>query len=298
MAERRMFALTITDSDAFLDMSLSAQALYFHLCMRADDDGFLNNPKKIQRMVGASDGDLQELVRKRFLISFPSGVVVIKHWFMHNYIRKDRYKETVYTEEKGQLDVKENGSYTEGGRFGDDMDTVKNQSGNHLATTWQPNDNHLEPQVRLGKVRLGKDRLENTSCPEVSQKAETIETAAPQKADIFIELPAIGTPSQPKKSHKVTIDELKQYQSIYPAVDVEQELRQMALWLDANPSRKKSNTKAFIINWLKKSQDRSSTLSQQPRQSDAPRVADSVLRPNSSRPPAPTDGPVVKQFQL
>ena len=114
---------------------------------------------------------------------------------------KRPYKETVYTEEKSRLKFKDNGSYTEGGQVGDDMDTVKNQSGNHLATTWQPNDNHLEPQVRLGKVRLGKDRIDNT-CPEVSQKAETVETAATQKADIFIELPAIGTPSQPKKTHK------------------------------------------------------------------------------------------------
>ena len=100
MADRRMFAMTIMDSDAFLDLPLSSQALYVHLCMRADDDGFLNNAKKIQRMVGANDADLQELLEKRFLISFPSGVVVIKHWRMHNYIKKDRYKETVYTEEK------------------------------------------------------------------------------------------------------------------------------------------------------------------------------------------------------
>lgn len=113
MAERRMFAKTIIDSDAFIDMPLSTQALYFHLSMRADDDGFINNPKKIQRMVGASDDDLKVLVMKRFIIPFESGIVVIKHWKIHNYIQKDRYKPTVYVEEKAMLVSKDNGSYTE-----------------------------------------------------------------------------------------------------------------------------------------------------------------------------------------
>lgn len=108
-----MFAKTIIDSDAFLDMPLSAQALYFHLSMRADDDGFVNNPKKIQRMVGASDDDCKLLVMKKFVIAFESGVIVIKHWKIHNYIQKDRYKPTVYQEEKTALLTKENGSYTD-----------------------------------------------------------------------------------------------------------------------------------------------------------------------------------------
>lgn len=112
MAERRMFAKTIIDSDAFLDMPLSAQALYFHLSMRADDDGFINNPKKIQRMVGGGEDDLKLLIVKRFIIPFESGIVVIKHWKIHNYIRSDRYKETVYQEEKARLNLKENGAYS------------------------------------------------------------------------------------------------------------------------------------------------------------------------------------------
>ena len=142
MAERRMFAKTIIDSDSFLDMPLSTQSLYFHLSMRADDDGFLNNPKKIQRMIGCSDDDLKLLVAKNFIIPFESGVVVIKHWKIHNYIRNDRYKPTVYVEEKAQLTSKENGAYT----FGIPCD---NQSGYRLDT-----------QDRLGKDRLGEDRLE------------------------------------------------------------------------------------------------------------------------------------------
>lgn len=113
MAERRMFAKTIIDSDAFMDMPLSAQALYFHLSMRADDDGFVNNAKKIQRMIGASDDDCKLLVMKRFVLTFESGVIVIKHWRIHNYIQKDRYQETVYLKEKATLELTKNKAYTE-----------------------------------------------------------------------------------------------------------------------------------------------------------------------------------------
>lgn len=113
MAERRMFAKTIIDSDAFIDMPLSTQALYFHLSMRADDDGFINNPKRIQRMIGCADDDLKVLMAKRFLLPFDSGVVVIKHWKIHNYIRSDRYKPSIYEAERALLRVKENGAYTD-----------------------------------------------------------------------------------------------------------------------------------------------------------------------------------------
>lgn len=139
MAERRMFAKTIIDSDAFLDMPLSTQALYFHLSMRADDDGFINNAKKIQRMLGCADDDLKILLAKNFVIPFETGVCVIKHWKVHNYIQKDRYKETVYLEEKQKLSLKNNDVYT--------MDTKCIQDVYSL-----------ESQVRLGKDSLGKDK--------------------------------------------------------------------------------------------------------------------------------------------
>ena len=148
MAERRMFAKTIIDSDAFLDMPLSAQALYFHLSMRADDDGFINNPKKIQRMVGASDDDCRLLLMKRFIIAFESGVVVIKHWKIHNYIRNDRYKPTIYQEEMRLLAEKENKAYTDCQPLG------------------IPNGYQMDTQDRLGKDRLGKDRLVEDSIEE------------------------------------------------------------------------------------------------------------------------------------
>ena len=113
MAERRMFTKKITESDAFLDMPSSTQMLYFHFSMNADDDGFVNNPKKIQKMCGASDDDFKLLIVKSFIILFDSGIIVIKHWKMHNYIQKDRYTTTQYQEELAQLAVKDDGSYTE-----------------------------------------------------------------------------------------------------------------------------------------------------------------------------------------
>ena len=147
MAERRMFAKTIIDSDAFLDMPLSAQALYFHLSMRADDDGFINNPRKIQRMIGCGGDDLKLLIAKNFVLLFDSGVVVIKHWRIHNYIRNDRYKETVYQEEKSLLTEKENKAYTLG----------------------IPNGSQMDTQVRIGKdrdrIEIGKDSIEAEDAP-------------------------------------------------------------------------------------------------------------------------------------
>ncbi|MGK0551921.1 conserved phage C-terminal domain-containing protein [Enterococcus faecalis] len=150
MAERRMFAKTIIDSDAFLDMPLSSQSLYFHLAMRADDDGFINNPKKIQRMVGCGDDDLKLLMAKRFILVFESGVIVIKHWKIHNYIQKDRYKPTLYQEEKALLTDKDNKAYSFNDTVLTPVDIECIQDGYSLET-----------QVRLGKVRLGKDSKDN-----------------------------------------------------------------------------------------------------------------------------------------
>jgi hypothetical protein len=122
MAQRRMFSLDIVASDAFLEMPISSQSLYFHLGMYADDDGFVN-PKKIVRMISASDDDLKILLAKRFLLPFPNGVVVVKHWKINNYIQNDRYHETKYLEEKKSLTIKENGSYTESIQNVSKMDT-------------------------------------------------------------------------------------------------------------------------------------------------------------------------------
>lgn len=148
-----MFSDKIVDTDSFLDMGQGAQLLYFHLCMRADDDGFVSNPKKIMRMIGAQDDDLKVLLAKRFIIQFESGVCVIKHWLIHNLIRSDRYNETQWVKEKKLLVV--------------DEETKKYSLIKPLATECQPNDNQVAPQVRLGKVRLGK--VSTPSEPKDSQ---------------------------------------------------------------------------------------------------------------------------------
>lgn len=130
MANKRMFTKQIIDTDAFLDMPLSSQALYFHLNMRADDDGFIDNPKRVMRLIGSNQNDIDVLLAKRFILAFESGVIVIKHWRMHNTIRKDRYTPTVYSDELKQLTLKNNDSYTE-------LNQISN-NGNHLATKRQP----------------------------------------------------------------------------------------------------------------------------------------------------------------
>ncbi len=111
MAERRMFARTIVISDAFLDMPLSARCLYFAFGMFADDDGFVDGPKSIARLVGASNDDMNILLVRRFLIAFPSGVCLIRHWRINNYLRSDRYQPTKHTEERNQVMIEENGTY-------------------------------------------------------------------------------------------------------------------------------------------------------------------------------------------
>lgn len=113
MAERRMFARSIVESDAFLDMPLSARCLYFSLGMDADDDGFVGNPKSVMRQASATQDDLKLLIAKRFVLSFESGVIVIKHWRINNYIQKDRYKSTTYVEELNTLALDDKGAYTE-----------------------------------------------------------------------------------------------------------------------------------------------------------------------------------------
>ncbi|WP_243894525.1 hypothetical protein [Clostridium perfringens] len=154
MAERRMFSKTIIDSDIFLDMPLSTQALYFHLSMRADDDGFVNNPKKIQRMIGCGDDDLKLLIAKQFIIPFESGICVIKHWRIHNYIQKDRYKPTLYQGELDQLEVDKSKNYQiKPLCIGDgySMDTNCIQDGYSSDT----------------QVRLGKDSIDNNISKDI-----------------------------------------------------------------------------------------------------------------------------------
>lgn len=155
MAERRMFAKTIVTSDAFLDMPASTRCLYFLLGMVADDDGFVNNPKSIMRQAGATADDMNLLIAKRFILNFQSGVVVIKHWCIHNTIQKDRYKETKYLEEKSTLMLDDNKAYTE--------------AESEVYPECIQDVSKPEPQVRLGE-----DRLRQVSVGEVIEDVPDI----------------------------------------------------------------------------------------------------------------------------
>ncbi len=146
MANKRMFSLDIVDSDAFVSMPLSTQALYFHLSMRADDDGFVKNPKRIQRDIGSNEDDMKVLIAKRFILPFESGIVVIKHWKINNNIRSDRYKPTTYIEERSMLVLKENGAYTEAEKVG--------------MTLGIPNDNQVG-DARYAQYSIGKSSIDS-----------------------------------------------------------------------------------------------------------------------------------------
>ena len=143
-----MFAKTLVLSDAFLDMPLSARCLYFTLGMFADDDGFVNSPKGIMRQAGCSEDDMKVLLAKKFLLAFESGVIVIKHWRINNYLQKDRYTPTKYGEEKATLTLDENMAYREAKALSEAMYTQE-----------------VYTQDRLGKDSIGKDRLDSSKHP-------------------------------------------------------------------------------------------------------------------------------------
>lgn len=144
MANKRMFSRAITESDAFRDLPLSAQALYLHLNQSADDEGFVSSPQSIRRAVGASNDDLQALIDSKFLLKFESGIVIVKHWLIHNTIRKDRFKSSTYFKEMGLLSIEENGAYT----FGC-------QNDNQVTTKWQPSDN---PDKNKNKISIEQEQ--------------------------------------------------------------------------------------------------------------------------------------------
>ncbi|MBQ0066046.1 MAG: replisome organizer [Firmicutes bacterium] len=162
MAEKRMFSKAVIDSDRFLEMPLSSQLLYFHLGLRADDDGFVNNPKRISRMIGCGDDDLTMLAIKNFIIPFKSGVIVIVHWLVNNYIRKDRYKPTVNQNEFSLLKLKENDEY-QLITCNDGMPMV-----NQMTTIEQPRlDKDSIVENKLVKNSIGEYRLVKDSISEM-----------------------------------------------------------------------------------------------------------------------------------
>jgi hypothetical protein len=153
MAERRMFTKKVTDDDNFMALSSSAQALYLHLSMSADDDGFCNQVSISMFKAHASVQDLQALLEKRYIYQFENGVIVIKHWRMANALRKDRYTPTAFQEELSHLDIKDNGSYT-----------------------WLPSGCQVVAE-RLPQDRIGKDRLDKDSTEEVLPEPVILESS-------------------------------------------------------------------------------------------------------------------------
>lgn len=167
MAQKRMFALSVIDSDEFLDLPLSAQALYFHLSMRADDDGFINNHKRIQRTIGCNDKDLHSLINSNFIIPFDSGIIVIRHWKMHNYIQKDRYKETVYNNEKSLLTTTESNVYSLA-----DTECVQNVS---------KLDTECVQNGYTDKIRLDKNSKDKNIYAQIETRFNAFWSAYPKK---------------------------------------------------------------------------------------------------------------------
>ena len=222
MAQRRMFSKKVTDTDSFLDMPLSAQCLYFHLNMEADDDGFLGNSKTVRRKIGASEDDLKLLIAKGFLIPFENGVVVIKDWRIHNYIRKDTYNTTIYTDEKQQIEQDATGSYTFRRRIVDDP----------------------SPQVRLGKDRLGKDRLGKDRLNYIDPP--TVGSTAKK-------------PKPTKKAYGefenvlLTDEEYNKLQNQF--TDLAQRIERLSLYIESKGAKYKSHY-ATLLSWARKDTDR------------------------------------------
>ena len=232
MAEKRMFTQKIIDSDAFLDMPLSTQALYFHLNMRADDDGFINNPKRIQRTIGASDDDLRLLLAKRFVIGFENGVIVIKHWRMHNTLRKDRYNPTQYQEQLALLDVKENNAYTE------------KYDGNHLATERQPNGNHLEPQYSIDKESIVEIIPPDSDESEPPKPSKPVKHKHGEYANVLL-----------------TDEELEKLKAEYP--DWQERIERLSSYVASTGKSYKSHY-ATIRNWARKDKPGRGNMNERP----------------------------------
>ena len=244
MAEKRMFTVKIVESDAFLDMPLSAQALYVHLNMNADDDGFVNNPKMITRLIGAKNDDLQILIDKAFILMFPNGVAVIKGWLMNNIIKNDRKHPTSYQEELSQLVVKDNRSYT-WKQNGNGTETERKQNGNNLLRS------------------IDKNSLDKNSLDKNNTFAPTSNDIDAMEKEIFAELPLLNN-----QFYKIYTEDVSHYKEQFPAIDVEQEIRNAIAWTEANPKNRKKQGKRFLTNWLLRKQERARAYSTQAKKGD------------------------------
>ena len=242
MAEKRMFSRAVIDSDAFIDMPISARLLYYDLGMRADDDGFVNSPKKITRMIGASQDDLRILIQKRFIIPFESGVIVIRHWRVHNYIPKDRYHETTFREEMESLTIKDNREYVPKVDNKTVIDCIQDV---YRADTQSIQDvDKVDTQIRVDKIRVDKNSVEesNIYC------SEPLTSSAPEVPALILNDNSEWLPSA---------DDLEGWQRLYVGVDVMRELARMREWCLSNPTKRKTRKgiRRFVQTWLDRQQN-------------------------------------------
>lgn len=171
MAQRRMFSQKITETDKFLDMGLTAQSLYFHLGMNADDDGFVGNPKSIKRMIGASEDDLKALVEKDYLIVFDDGVVVIKDWRVSNYVKPDRYTPTIYTDDRKLIGLDKNKRY----QFVSDLEPERNQVGTKMSPECIQDGDKMEPNCIQSSSKNKNQISSESSQPQQGQGFNPVE---------------------------------------------------------------------------------------------------------------------------
>ena len=236
MADKRMFSSNVIDSDAFLDMSPTARLLYYDMGMRADDDGFIDSPKKIMRIIGASDSDLKELIDNGFVLRFESGVIVIRHWYVNNRVRRDTYHETIYTEEKSRLFIEKNNVYQ-----------LRNDS---VTDTLQTRD-EIGSQIRGGEDRLDKDRLGKDRLGEgcACVREESSEMQADCLTSPSQESPVLYFPTKEGEQpiYQSDIDNLSRYYN--NSIDVKAEILACAENSRGKPG-KESSWQTAVTVWI------------------------------------------------
>lgn len=248
MANRRMFSKDVVETDKFLNMPLTTQALYFHLGMEADDDGFVASPKRVQRSIGCTEGDLKILVSCGYLIPFESGVVVLVHWKRSNYIQSDRYRKTVHKKEAALL---KNENYT----YMLDAECIQDVSGMY------PQDRLIKDNIELikGNIDLGYNNIYSSErSPVYNMDTEKKEPEKEKKPEVEPVPSGYKIILLDKSFYEIPVEKLDFWKESYPAVDVEQEIRNMAAWADANPVKRKTRKGVvrFITNWLSREQDK------------------------------------------
>ncbi|MFR4784865.1 MAG: hypothetical protein ACLUAR_20060 [Pilosibacter sp.] len=243
MANRRMFSLAVVDTDRFMDMPASSQCLYFHLGMRADDDGFVSSPRKITKLVNCSSDDLKILIARGYVLLLGEGLVVITHWKQNNYLRSDRHTPTVYGEELKGLTII-NGKYirsTDGIPVVDRMDTQ-----------------YSIDEDSKDKDSKDKDSKEQVnSCNDAEEVSSDLKKLVSDRNSSVPSCTGIKMILKDKSFYDVPVDKLEIWKSAYPAVAVESELKKMVAWCESNPERRKTRRgiTSFINGWLNRAQD-------------------------------------------